>query len=277
MKKLLGVLSVIITLGLTHTAYAQGPLTAAGNLQVNSDANGNLMTAFGVASGTAGPLTAFPNLRLRTDANGNLLIAMNGGTATPNILCLDATNVDVCLQRAAAGVLNLTTLAAGTTFNRINFGTALSTNPAFKRNSNTQISVRLADDSADANLAAGSYNASASYTISGNIGVSATPPTVTSAGVGPSVTGSNGTLAFRVNVGTGGTATTVVMAMPTATTGWNCAVYNLTATAANRAAGEMVQQSSTASSVTVQYQTVATGSALAMTSGDIISFLCGAF
>lgn len=106
--------------------------------------------------------------------------------------------------------------------------------------------------------------------------VSATAPTVTSAGTSPSVV-ANGTAAFRVNVGTGGTATTIVMAMPAATTGWNCAAENITAAAANRANQTVKQQSSTTTAVTVQNQTVSTGAALAFTASDIVRFLCMAY
>jgi hypothetical protein len=120
-------------------------------------------------------------------------------------------------------------------------------------------------------------NSVTNYQLNGITSIFATAPTVTSAGTSPSVTASNGTATFRVNVGTGGTATTIVMAMPTATTGWNCYVNNLTGAAANRAAGVMVEQSSTVSSVTVQYQTVATGTALAFTASDIVGFICMGF
>lgn len=108
------------------------------------------------------------------------------------------------------------------------------------------------------------------------LGVSRIAPTVTSAGTSPSVV-TNGTASFRVNVGTGGTATTIVMAMPTATTGWNCNAENITAHAANRANQDVVQQASTTTSVTVQNQTPSTGAAVAFTASDIVRFLCVAY
>lgn len=104
-----------------------------------------------------------------------------------------------------------------------------------------------------------------------------TAPTVTSAGTSPSVTASNGSATFRVNVGTGGVATTIVLAMPAATTGWNATAVNLTGAAANRAAGVMVQQSSTTTSITLQYQTLSTGVALAFTASDIVAVSAMAF
>lgn len=108
--------------------------------------------------------------------------------------------------------------------------------------------------------------------------LTATAPTVTSAGTSPAMAGGNGTATFRVNVGTGGVATTIVMAMPTATTGWNCLGSNLTAAAANRnPTGVLLEQSSTTTAVTMQYQTVATGVALAFAASDIVLMTCLAY
>lgn len=108
--------------------------------------------------------------------------------------------------------------------------------------------------------------------------LSDTAPTITSAGTGPAMVSSNGAATFRVNVGTGGTATTIVMAMPTATTGWNCTGSNITAAAANRnPTGVLLEQSSTTTAVTMQYQTVATGVALAFVASDQVLINCDAF
>jgi hypothetical protein len=97
-------------------------------------------------------------------------------------------------------------------------------------------------------------------------------PTVTSAGTSPSIV-ANGSASFQVNVGTGGVATTIVLAMPTATTKWNAYAENITGTAANRADSRMVMQSSTTNSLTLQYQTVSTGAAKAFTASDIVSVI----
>jgi hypothetical protein len=51
--------------------------------------------------------------------------------------------------------------------------------------------------------------------------ISATAPTISSGfGTGPSIPSNNGTAAFNINVGTGGAATTGVIGLPAATTGW---------------------------------------------------------
>lgn len=113
--------------------------------------------------------------------------------------------------------------------------------------------------------------------INGSPWIGTATPTVTSAGTSPTVPNSNGTAAFRINVGTGGTATTIVLGLPLAQTGWNCFGTNLTGAAANRAAGVIVQQSSTTTAATLQYQTLSTGVALAFTASDIVAINCMAF
>lgn len=149
--------------------------------------------------------------------------------------------------------------------NAIGIGGCTSSFPAVKR-SGTTLQFRLGDDSGAGGIGFDS------------LAISGTAPTVTSAGTSPSVTASNGTATFRVNVGTGGTATTIVLAMPTAATGWNCSGSNITAAAANRnPTGVLLQQSSTTTAATLQYQTVATGVALAFVASDIVKISCLAY
>lgn len=166
--------------------------------------------------------------------------------------------------------------AAGTDFGLLQFGGTTNSFPALKR-SGTAILVRTADDGGAATLLSGVFSASVQYQVNSSALISATAPTVTSAGTSPSVTAGNGTATFRVNVGTGGTATTVVLALPAASAGWNCLWENLTANAANRIGQRMVPQSSTTTSATGQNQTIATGAALAFTASDIVQATCFAF
>lgn len=105
-----------------------------------------------------------------------------------------------------------------------------------------------------------------------------TAPTIGSGfGTSPSVAANNGTAAFTVNVGTGGTASSGVVTMPAATTGWNCTVINRTGVAANRADQHTVQTATTTTSVTVQNQTISTGAALAWTASDVLALACLAY
>lgn len=110
------------------------------------------------------------------------------------------------------------------------FGGATSSFVALKRNG-TQLQTRLADDSTYGNFIAGNVTGTTGYFFgaSATLMVSATAPTVSSGfGTSPSIVNSNGTAAFTVNVGTGGVATSGVIGLPTATTGWNCFVIDRT-------------------------------------------------
>lgn len=109
-------------------------------------------------------------------------------------------------------------------------------------------------------------------------GYSNTTPTISSGfGTTPSVTAGK-VASFRINVGTGGSATGGVIAMNfTAPTGWNCFVNDLTAAAANVAAFTDRQTASSTTTVTVQHQTLVSGAALAYTASDILELTCTPF
>jgi hypothetical protein len=107
-----------------------------------------------------------------------------------------------------------------------------------------------------------------------SIAISSTVPTIASGfGTTPSVTIANGTAAFRINVGTGGTAQNGVVTMPAATTGWNCQVDDVT----TPASFVTDQTASTTTSVTVQNYSRTTGLAIAWTASDVLAFLCLGF
>ena len=101
-----------------------------------------------------------------------------------------------------------------------------------------------------------------------------TPSISSGFGTSPSVTFSNGTATFRVNVGTGGVASSGVVGINVGGSLWNCTVYNLTAHAGNRA-DDTVMTASNGTTVTVQNQTKSTGAAVAWTASDVLVFNCG--
>jgi hypothetical protein len=107
------------------------------------------------------------------------------------------------------------------------------------------------------------------------LSIAAATPTISSGfGTSPSVTAGYTTASFRINVGTGGTATSGVIGMATATTGWNCpGGFNLTAHAGNRA-DDTVMTASTTNTVTFQNQTKSTGAAVAWTASDVLAPTC---
>jgi hypothetical protein len=75
----------------------------------------------------------------------------------------------------------------------------------------------------------GGFNLQGGLQVNGKQVASPTAPTISSGfGSSPSIVAHNGTMAFEVNVGTGGSATSGVIGLPTATTGWNCYVTDIT-------------------------------------------------
>lgn len=301
---------------------AQGPLTNALNLRVRTSTGGDLLVN-AVAAGAQGPLTNFGNISLRTYGAGDLGVAINGGTITPDTICLNAASQDVCLSRQSANVLQLATGdsfvsqdglgalgsltlpwgslviqtgirllqganlftsgravmnspadgiwtmldSAETNFTRLNLGGTTSSFPALGR-STTALEARLADGSAYTRMNAGSYG------VGSVLAISSTAPTISSGfGTTPSITANNGTIAFRLDVGTGGTASSGVIGLPTATTGWNCSVDDVT----TPASFITDQTASTTTTATVQNYSRTTGLATAWTASDILAVSCAAF
>lgn len=110
-----------------------------------------------------------------------------------------------------------------------------------------------------------------------NLLLTATTPTISSGfGTSPSIQFNNGSPVMQVNVGSGGTASSGVIGMPTASVGWSCSVENLTAHFRNRA-DDTVQTASTTTTVTVQNQTKSTGAAVAWTASDLLRLNCMGF
>lgn len=100
-------------------------------------------------------------------------------------------------------------------------------------------------------------------------------PTVSGMGTGASVTNYNGTSAFIVNVGTGGTAnsgTIMFTGVSPSPTGWVCNVNNLTtATSVTK----MTAYNST--TVTINNYALSTGIATAWAASSILAISCNAF
>jgi hypothetical protein len=109
-----------------------------------------------------------------------------------------------------------------------------------------------------------------------NMVLSSTSPTISSGfGGSPSIVTSNGTAAFRVNVGTGGTASSGLIGLPNAKNGWACNAVDITSPTTG--GGYYVKQTAgTTSSVTLTgYNT--SGSPAAWTANDILQVTCSAF
>jgi hypothetical protein len=98
-----------------------------------------------------------------------------------------------------------------------------------------------------------------------NLLLSATAPTISSGfGTSPSIVQQNGTAAFEVNVGTGGSATSGVIGLPTAANGWSCTAIDMNTNDVTR------ETAFTTATVTLT-------AASAWTASDKLLVNCGAF
>jgi hypothetical protein len=125
--------------------------------------------------------------------------------------------------------------------------------------------------------AAGLMQSDGAGVLSLNTAIRQGAPTVSSGfGTSPSIAANNGPLAFTLNVGTGGSATSGVVGLPTAPTGWNCWVNDITA-AAGHVAYNTRQTASSVSSAILENQTTSTGAAIAWAASDILRVSCVAY
>lgn len=102
--------------------------------------------------------------------------------------------------------------------------------------------------------------------------MSVTAPSIASGfGTSPSLVANNGTAAFKINVGTGGSASSGVVTMPAAATDWLCAV---SPTGAPQAGAEMFSAPTSSTSITITNYTASTGVALAWPASTVIGITC---
>jgi hypothetical protein len=107
-----------------------------------------------------------------------------------------------------------------------------------------------------------------------NLLLSNTAPTISAGfGTSPSVTANNGTAAFRINVGTGGTATSGTIGLPTAATGWNCFATDFT----TPATGHAIKQTGGTATTAILSNYNNAGTLTAWTASDILVVSCFAY
>jgi len=176
------------------------------------------------------------------------------------------TQLSLFLRDLRAGTLGVTQPITSETLTTLNgtTGTTMHVKAA------TTQTLNLGNaDGEPLSIGSGSFAITGTMTLGGAFVtyVSPTAPTISSGfGTSPSIQSSNGTSSFRVNVGTGGVATSGVIGMPAATTGWNCQVTD-------SGPGAIVATRETASTTT----TVTVGAASAWAASDILIFNCSGF
>jgi len=114
-----------------------------------------------------------------------------------------------------------------------------------------------------------------SFSVLGDALFFSTAPTIASGfGTSPSISASNGTAAFSIHIGTGGTSSTGTLNMPTATDGWVCDAADITTQSASvfytKETGD-----SASTVVLTQYNDTAT--ATAWVAGDTVLVKCSAY
>lgn len=121
-------------------------------------------------------------------------------------------------------------------------------------------------------VSASTLSSTSDYSLNGKKTLSATAPTIASGfGTGATIPVSNGTAAFQINVGTGGTASSGVLTVPAMTTGLACSV---SPTAAPQAGAVTYAVPTSTTSVTVTNYTLSTGAALAWPASTVLQLVC---
>lgn len=222
----------------TAAAGAGGHITNVGMFTDMSSGNslGNTNIGLQIIDNGATPLSttlAIDDLSLaKVLFNGEVFVA--GGNLTPATFGTTGTDfVDVgstitdqtdtgTIAKAYNAVFRADTLQSVSAITLTSaFGTDMEA-PVCSTNvncTNTPLAARIAGADVTVGL----------YLGSNDLLISATAPTISSGfGSSPAITNNNGTGAFLVNVGTGGSATSGVIGMPTASNGWACSASDVT-------------------------------------------------
>lgn len=276
--------------GTGQTVYAVGDLLSADTTTTLSRV-ADVATGNALISGGVGVLPAWGKIGLTTHVTGTLPAA-NGGTGIASY-----TTGDIIYANGATSFAALADVAVNSFLRSGGVGTAPVWSTTKWTNSATTGDL-LAASAANtySNIAAVALGQTlisqgtgtlpiwstalriSTINLGANLALSSTAPTISSGfGTGPSVQAGGTAASFRVDVGTGGVATDGVVAMPTAATGWNCSVNDLSSHVAGDANEQTFQLSSTTNTVSVQHQNPATGAVHAWTANDILSFVCVAY
>ena len=213
-----------------------------------------------------------------------------GGT-TSSELAVNGINVWSCLSTGCTGIIGATSPSTGTFTDIKVGGTALmSGQGVFHANSSygevqqvitgSLYDYAMVTPSGLAQIVGvptgtSTFSVLNSLALGGKLLASATAPTIASGfGTSPSIVSSNGTATFRVNVGTGGTASAGIVTLPSgASTGWACSVYPQSI----QAGAVTLSTSYSLTSIQLTNYTLSTGSALPWTSGEVLFVQCVGF
>ena len=249
----------------TNVSIGGGEINVGGTITAGSTISNN-STGNVVNSNTVTDSVAASKAENRVSANGGasnkpyvgMIAYAQGNTATAYGITLGGYTAINASDTQAANLLGLL-IGVGNNNSPIKFGT-----------NNAIVQTITASGVA----VTGAISATTTYGYT-HILSSATAPTISSGfGSSPSILNNNGTAAFTVNVGTGGSASSGVITMPTATTGWAC---HVAPNGAPQAAAVTYSAPTSATSITLTNYTLTTGSALAWTASTVLQLLCTAY
>jgi hypothetical protein len=267
-----------------QTGATAAPSGSTAAIYFNPVAAGTNQVSQGMEFVSGDPSAGQNLASLNLSAAGNLTVATskpNSGFLAPMLfagayLCSGAITGDICGARSSStGVVYLGGDGQGYLYRSGTPNVQLQVSSGniwtFGNATGTAAATNLAQSWTAAQTlgTGGSLNASALL-------ISPTAPTISSGfGTSPSIPSNNGTAAFTVNVGTGGSASSGVIGLPTATTGWICFAFDITNPTTG--GGYYVKQTAgtTTTATLTGYNT--SGAATAWTASDILRVSCHAY
>ena len=261
------ILTLISLLALAGSASAQVP---APRYQINSTNVAGSVGYFDCPTGACTYSASTLRYSIARGAGGlTSLTAGTGITLTPSPITTTGTVALTIPVAVASGGTNAT---SGGSTGAVAYwaGTSYGFTAAPAGSGTVLIGTPAAAPTFTAALTLGTSITAPSY-ISESMYISSTAPAVSAGfGAGATVTAHNGTIAFRIAVGTTATSSGVI-ALPTAANGWNCWCSDLTTHA-----GSCQQQSSTQTTATIaQYNSLSV--LLAWTDNDVLAVSCVAY
>ena len=259
--------------GTGQSSYAIGDLIYASGTTALSKladvATGNVLLSGGVTTAPAYGKVTSSHLNITTTTCTNQFLTAISATGTGT--CTTAN-----LATSVTGTLPATNGGTGFASYTVGDLVAASSTTALAKINAVAVGQVLASAGTGTLPAYTADPQVSSVKLGANVALSSTAAAISSGfGTSPAIAGT--AFSFRVTVGTGGTANTGVVTLPTAATAWNCAVQDLTSAADNDADVHTVVTASSTTSVTVENQTVSTGVVAAWTAADVLIFLCGAY
>lgn len=151
----------------------------------------------------------------------------------------------------------------------IGYGFGTSVNEGCIKKSGAGLLIRSCNDAQNAFIQASALQSSGTIGSTTRIIGSFTAPSISSGfGMDAAIVANNGSFAFTINVGTGGTANTGVIGLPAATTGWSVRCQDITTTPG---VFDTKQTASSTTTASIGNFNTTLGTAAAWTASDVLS------